>query len=98
MKRTAQVIAALSMATALSAMAQSSANETYALSDVFPNMVTHEQLHRSDPVGQARTSAYPSAGAQTIPLSQIFPNMVTYQDLHKDDVARSTSVAASEQR
>ena len=97
MKRTAQVIVALSMASALSAMAQSSANETYALSDVFPNMVTHEQLHRSDPVRQAYTSPYPSAGAQTIPLSQTFPNMVTYQDLHKD-VARSTSVAASEQR
>src|ERR1700687_1367839 len=99
MKRIAKALVTVSLVTACSAMAAgasypSSADETIALSDVFPNSVTHQQLHENDATQQASASPIPSSAAQTIPLSATFPNMVTYQDLHKDDAVKQVSAWA----
>jgi hypothetical protein len=96
MKRIAQALLAISLATAGASFAAtssypSSALDQTPLSSEFPSMRTYADMHRNDAVSQAPMT-YPSGGPETTPLSTSFPNLQSYADLHRND---STAVASA---
>jgi hypothetical protein len=89
MKRIAQTLIAISLATAGASFAAtssypSSALDQTPLSSEFPSMRTYADMHRNDANAQAPMT-YPSAGPETTPLSTSFPNLQSYADLHRND-------------
>jgi hypothetical protein len=98
MKRIAQTLLVISLATAAGATFAatpsypSSAPETTSLSSEFPNMATYADSHRNEAANQ-QAMTYPSFGAQVYPLAGEFPNLRSYADIHRNDpvVVSSTS-------
>src|SRR3954469_18503310 len=86
MKRIAKTLVAVSLVTACSAMAgsyPSSADETIALSDVFPNITTHQRMYRDD--GVARAWSSPASPNETTALSDSFPSIGSYAQQHSGE-------------
>ena len=90
MKSIARTVLAISLATAggvtfAATPYPSSAQETTSLSQVFPNIQTHADLHRSDVPSHASVT-YPSSVADVMALSDVFPELQTYAELRRDVV------------
>jgi hypothetical protein len=69
----------------------SSAPETYSQSDVFPNVQTYEQAHRSSAMTQAPIPGPAAGRSDNYNATSAFPNMQTYADQHRNDPVHASN-------
>ena len=98
MKRIAQTVLAISLATGVAAFAAtseypSSVSPEVPLSSEFPYIQTYKQAHHNSAVNQAPMT-YPAQASQEYPLSGEFPNMRTYEDIHRNEPVAQSSTSA----